>query len=91
MFNHLKLTIMKQYQVFAVTMSGKTSTSTWESIEAAENAFKRRKQDKHVYRHIYMIKITWNTVDMSMTDGEIIKEWTNDKQQEKYEKKSTKL
>ena len=81
---------MTKYQVFAVTISGSTSTSTWERIEAAENAFKRRKQDKHVYKHIYLIKITWETVNMIMTDGEIIKEWTNDKQQEKQENQNTK-
>ena len=82
---------MKKYQVFSVTMSGLTATSTWESLESAEHAFTRRKQDKHVYKHIYLIKITWETVNMIMTDGEIIKEWINDKQQEKPGKKNTKL
>ena len=76
---------MTKYQVFAVTMSGSTSTSTWESIEAAENAFKRRKQDKHIYRQIYLIEITWETVNMIMTDGIIVKEWINNKSQCKRE------
>ena len=82
---------MTKYQVFSVTMSGLTATSTWESLESAEYAFTRRKQDNHVYKHIYLIKITWQTVNMILTDGEIIKEWINDKQQEKSGKKSTKL
>lgn len=81
---------MTKYQVFAVTMSGLTSTSTWESIESAERAFKRRKQDKNVYKQIYLIKITWETVNMIMTDGEIVKEWINDKNQCKREQDQAK-
>ena len=76
---------MEKYQVFSVTMSGLTATRTWDSLKTAEYGFNRRKQKKDIYKHIYLIKITWETTNMIMTDGEIMKEWINDKSQHKHE------